>query len=87
LYKNINFWGFAVDFVLPKKGESLLEAFGNWRRKADPKVCCDYALHVGVTWWSDQVYFFQKPTNPRTFDVKRVKIRPTSAEQKILTQL
>ncbi|XP_059469757.1 dihydropyrimidinase isoform X4 [Neocloeon triangulifer] len=44
-----------MDFVLPKKGESLLEAFGNWRRKADPKVCCDYALHIGVTWWSDQV--------------------------------
>ncbi|XP_065351630.1 dihydropyrimidinase isoform X4 [Cloeon dipterum] len=44
-----------MDFVLPRKGESLIEAFGNWRRKADPKVCCDYALHVGVTWWSDQV--------------------------------
>jgi dihydropyrimidinase len=44
-----------VDFVLPRKGESLLEAFANWRQKADPKVCCDYALHVGVTWWSDQV--------------------------------
>jgi dihydroorotase-like cyclic amidohydrolase len=46
---------FSVDFVLPRKGESLLEAFANWRQKADPKVCCDYALHVGVTWWSDQV--------------------------------
>lgn len=19
------------------------------------KVCCDYAFHIGVTWWSDQV--------------------------------
>ena len=24
-------------------------------RWADPKVCCDYALHVCVTWWSEEV--------------------------------
>lgn len=44
-----------VDFVLPKKGESLLEAYDSWREKADAKVCCDYALHMGVTWWSNSV--------------------------------
>ncbi|XP_045519088.1 dihydropyrimidinase isoform X2 [Pieris brassicae] len=44
-----------IDFVLPNKGQSLLEAYGNWRQKADNKVCCDYALHVGVTWWSPSV--------------------------------
>lgn len=41
--------------MLPKKGESLLEAYHNWRQKADEKVCCDYGLHVAVTWWSDSV--------------------------------
>lgn len=45
----------AVDFVIPGKGESLIEAYDQWRAWADPKVCCDYALHVAVTWWSKSV--------------------------------
>ncbi|CAG9109109.1 unnamed protein product [Plutella xylostella] len=45
----------VIDFVLPNKGQSLIEAYNNWREKADSKVCCDYALHVGVTWWSNSV--------------------------------
>ncbi|KAG7297019.1 hypothetical protein JYU34_019945 [Plutella xylostella] len=45
----------VIDFVLPNKGQSLIEAYNNWREKADSKVCCDYALHVGVTWWSSSV--------------------------------
>ncbi|XP_050069222.1 dihydropyrimidinase isoform X1 [Anopheles maculipalpis] len=44
-----------LDFVLPKKGESLLEAYDTWRARADPKVVCDYGLHVGITWWSKSV--------------------------------
>ncbi|CAL8287036.1 unnamed protein product [Merluccius merluccius] len=44
-----------LDFVIPQKGSSLLEAYERWRRTADPKVCCDYSLHVAVTWWSEQV--------------------------------
>ncbi|XP_050733572.1 dihydropyrimidinase-like isoform X4 [Eriocheir sinensis] len=44
-----------MDFALPQRGESLVEAYHRWRSWADPKVCCDYALHVGVTWWSDKV--------------------------------
>ncbi|XP_034836960.1 dihydropyrimidinase isoform X1 [Maniola hyperantus] len=44
-----------LDFVLPEKGQSLMEAYNNWREKADNKVCCDYGLHVGVTWWSPSV--------------------------------
>jgi len=46
-----------VDFVLPSKGESLLDAYHKWRTRATNKVCCDYALHIGVTSWSDEVSF------------------------------
>ncbi|XP_077349285.1 dihydropyrimidinase isoform X2 [Lithobates pipiens] len=44
-----------MDFAIPRKGTSLIEAFDTWKSWADPKVCCDYALHVAVTWWSDKV--------------------------------
>lgn len=44
-----------IDFAIPQKGESLLKAFETWRSWADPTVCCDYSLHLAVTWWSDQV--------------------------------
>ncbi|ELR17245.1 dihydropyrimidinase [Acanthamoeba castellanii str. Neff] len=44
-----------LDFVIPQKGQSLLEAYDQWKQWADPKVNCDYSFHVAVTWWSDQV--------------------------------
>lgn len=45
----------VIDFVIPQKGQSLLEAYDEWRAKADGKVCCDYGLHVAITWWSESV--------------------------------
>lgn len=44
-----------IDFAIPQKGCSLTEAFDTWKSRADPKVCCDYSLHVAVTWWSNKV--------------------------------
>lgn len=44
-----------IDFAIPQKGSSLIEAFDLWKSWADPKVCCDYSLHVAVTWWSNKV--------------------------------
>ncbi|XP_026880548.1 dihydropyrimidinase-related protein 5a [Electrophorus electricus] len=41
--------------VLPEKNESLLDAFEKCRLHADAKACCDYALHVAVTWWGPKV--------------------------------
>ena len=45
----------VVDFVLDQKGVPLLEAYDKWRNWADSKVCCDYSLHVGVTYWNENV--------------------------------
>ncbi|XP_077278131.1 collapsin Response Mediator Protein isoform X2 [Temnothorax americanus] len=44
-----------IDFVVPRKDESLVEAYERYRQSADQKVCCDYALHVAVTSWSPKV--------------------------------
>ncbi|XP_050452045.1 dihydropyrimidinase isoform X1 [Cataglyphis hispanica] len=44
-----------IDFVVPRKEESLIEAYERYRQSADEKVCCDYALHVAVTSWNSKV--------------------------------
>ncbi|XP_014285758.1 dihydropyrimidinase [Halyomorpha halys] len=45
----------VIDFAIAHPGRSLLEVYDKYRSMADPKVCCDYGLHVGVTWWSRTV--------------------------------
>uniref|UniRef100_A0A7N6AP76 Amidohydrolase-related domain-containing protein n=1 Tax=Anabas testudineus TaxID=64144 RepID=A0A7N6AP76_ANATE len=45
----------VIGHVLPDRNESLLEAYEKCRSSADSKSCCDYALHVGVTWWGPKV--------------------------------
>ncbi|XP_030637218.1 dihydropyrimidinase-related protein 5b [Chanos chanos] len=45
----------VIAHVLPERDSSLLEAYEKSRSVADPKVCCDYALHVAVTWWGPKV--------------------------------
>lgn len=45
----------VIAHVLPEKDTSLLDAYEKCRAIADPKTCCDYALHVGVTWWGPKV--------------------------------
>lgn len=48
----------VLGHVLPEKNESLLDAYEQCRAHADAKTCCDYALHVAVSWWSPQVHIF-----------------------------
>merc|ERR1711971_662472 len=38
----------VVDMVVPDKEETLMEAFEKWRKWADDKVCCDYALKMAI---------------------------------------
>uniref|UniRef100_A0AAX7SY31 Amidohydrolase-related domain-containing protein n=1 Tax=Astatotilapia calliptera TaxID=8154 RepID=A0AAX7SY31_ASTCA len=45
----------VIGHVLPERNESLLEAYEKCRNSADSKACCDYALHIGVTWWGPKV--------------------------------
>jgi len=45
----------VIDFMVPHKGESLLQAFERYRKKADPKVVCDFAFHCAITWWAPSV--------------------------------
>ncbi|VDD87719.1 unnamed protein product [Enterobius vermicularis] len=44
-----------IDFVMPVKGESPLEAYNQWRKMADQKVCCDYGLSVAISTFNDEV--------------------------------
>lgn len=44
-----------LDFAIPQKDESLIQAYMKYRKLADGKVCCDYGLHVGVTAWNESV--------------------------------
>lgn len=43
------------DYVVPEVNQSLVEAFTKCHETAAEKVCCDFALHVCLTWWSDKV--------------------------------
>jgi len=43
-----------IDYIVPGKGQSLLEALAAWKNKAKTAVA-DYGFHMAVTWYSDQV--------------------------------
>lgn len=44
-----------IDFVIPQKGQPLMDAYNQWRAWADEKVCCDYSFHCAITYWNDSV--------------------------------
>lgn len=43
-----------IDFALPVDG-SLIKGYEAWREKAKTKAKMDYAFHMAVTSWSDQI--------------------------------
>ncbi|XP_034756632.1 dihydropyrimidinase-related protein 5-like [Etheostoma cragini] len=45
----------VMALALPEQHCSLVDAYEKVRGLGDAKACCDYALHVGVTWWGPKV--------------------------------
>lgn len=43
-----------IDYIVPAKEQSLLEALDTWKQKAKTAVA-DYGFHMAVTWYSEQV--------------------------------
>jgi dihydropyrimidinase len=62
-----------IDFVIPPKTSSLLEAYQQWRDWADPKVCCDYALSMAVTTWNEQISEEMKIVTEPSFGINSFK--------------
>lgn len=44
-----------VDFATQYPGESLREALDNWHKKADGESSCDYAFHLALTDWNEDI--------------------------------
>lgn len=44
-----------VDFATQYPGESLREALDNWHKKADGESSCDYAFHLALTDWNENI--------------------------------
>lgn len=42
-----------IDFVIPGRGQSLLDGLAMWHEKAK-KAVADYAFHMAVTWFGDR---------------------------------
>ena len=42
-----------MDFVIPGKDESLVSAYKAWESRAVPKINCDVAFHMAVTYYSE----------------------------------
>ncbi len=43
-----------IDFVIPTEA-GLLHAYEDWRKRADAKTHCDYALHIAITDWNEKI--------------------------------
>lgn len=44
-----------IDFLIPEDNQTLMQGYETWRKKADGKTNCDYALHCILTQWNDNI--------------------------------
>src|SRR5881396_2540119 len=42
-----------IDFVIPPRGQSLLEGLRDWRERSK-KAVADYSFHMAITGWTDR---------------------------------
>lgn len=45
----------VIDFACPNKGESLDYGLKLWHKKADGKTACDYAFHMTIDDWNEDI--------------------------------
>lgn len=45
----------VVDFATQNKGETLTDALNNWHMKAFGKSSCDYAFHMAISDWREDI--------------------------------
>ena len=44
-----------IDFATQNKGETLAQALDNWHQKADGQSSCDYAFHLALSDWNEDI--------------------------------
>merc|ERR550519_2970364 len=44
----------VIDLVLPRREESLIDAFNAWKEDAEQNSCCDFAFSVAVPHWNEK---------------------------------
>lgn len=44
-----------IDFATQNKGETLAQALDNWHQKADGQSSCDYAFHLALSGWNEDI--------------------------------
>lgn len=44
-----------IDFGTQYHGETLMQGLGNWKKKAEAGVSCDYGIHMTITEWNEGV--------------------------------
>ncbi|MBM6854104.1 dihydropyrimidinase [Mediterraneibacter glycyrrhizinilyticus] len=44
-----------IDFATQYAGESLEQALENWHQKADGEASCDYAFHLALSEWNEEI--------------------------------
>ena len=44
-----------LDFVIPARGGSLVDAYKEWESRASPKINCDIGFHMAVTWYGEEM--------------------------------
>ncbi len=40
-----------IDFIIPSVGGSFVDAYKEWRGRADPESVCDFGFHSAVSWY------------------------------------